>query len=73
MDDKIMLNDEELNKVSGGNYEDLYGDYTKRKAANRKEVESIIRDHKCPCCQYNLRPANSLWVCKSCRIVWRAL
>ncbi len=54
MDEKIMLNDEELNSVSGGSYEDIYGDYSQRKAANRKEVDSL-RDHKCPCCGLEIR------------------
>ncbi len=68
MDEKIMLNDEELNKVSGGSYED---DYSKRKAANRKEADSLIRDHKCPCCGLGIRRLGSGFACSKCRILWK--
>ena len=71
MDEKIMLSDEELNQVAGGSYEDNYFGYTRRKAANRKEVDSL-EDFKCPCCGLKTRLEDkTVYVCERCRILWR--
>ncbi len=70
MNDKIMLNDEELNSVSGGSYEDVYGDFTKIRTTDRKEIDSI-RYQKCPRCGLDIRMVGNLvFVCKKCRILW---
>ena len=68
MDDKIMLNNEELNRVSGGNYEDYYRE---RIAENREEVD-YIRDQLCPCCRMSIRRLDKgKFACKNCWILWK--
>ncbi len=72
MDDKIMLNIEELNRVSGGNREDYYNNYRERIAENREEVNCIVRDKKCPRCRLSIRPVgNGKYACMKCWILWR--
>ncbi len=68
MDDKIMLNDEELNKVSGG-LSPKYANYSRRKATYEERI--VLFKNLCPCCGYGLIPDDGVLVCRRCRILWK--
>ena len=70
MGDQIMLNDEELNKVSGGKNA-VYADYNVRVPGN-EERRFITKNHLCPCCQRGLFLYESYLACKNCKILWKA-